>query len=432
MIHRVLLALILGGIAASAQTVSSAGVITGVVVDQSEAVISGAQVTLQETRQTTKTDGAGRFRFERITPGEYQLLVTSNGFKPETISLTLTLRPLAPLRVVMNVAEVQQEMSVSDNAAQVSVEDSNNFNPRFSVAWAADKARKTVVRGGFGFFYDRTGPGPISDFLRFDGKRLRRYVITNPGFPDPLANGQSLAGQPNSIVRLAPDTVIPFMAQYSIGVERQLQKSLALTLSYIGTRGVKLLRSRDVNAPLPMMMPPQFTARPDPNFTVIRQIESTGRMTGHSLEVGLRGAISRYFNGMIQYVFGRAWNDTSGINAFPANSYDLTGEWGRADFDIRHRFNLLGTVKAGKIFNLGMNLALNTGVPYTLTTGRDENKDSQALDRPAGVGRNTLEGPGLEFRKSSASVSSKSGWRRMARYNASRRGISRYSLYFAN
>ena len=270
-------------------------------------------------------------------------------------------------------------------------EDSNNLNPRLSIAWAADKARKTVVRTGFGFFYDRTGPGPISDLLRFDGARLRRYVITNPGFPNPLATGASLAAQPNSVVRLAPDTVIPFIAQYSVGVERQLQKTLALTLNYIGTRGVNSFRSRDVNAPLP----PLFAARPDPNFTVIRQIESTGRMTGHSLEVGLRGNVTRYFNGMVQYVFGRAWNDTNGINAFPANSFDLTGEWGRADFDVRHRFNLLGTVKAGKLFNLGMNLALNTGAPYTLTTGRDNNRDSQTLDRPADVGRNTLEGPGF-------------------------------------
>lgn len=81
------------------------------------------------------------------------------------------------------------------------------------------------------------------------------------------------------------------------------------------------------------------------------------------------------------------------INAFPANSFDLTGEWGRADFDQRHRFNLLGTLKAGKHCNLGTVLRLNSGAPYTITTGRDDNRDSQALDRPAGVGRNTLEGP---------------------------------------
>jgi len=270
-------------------------------------------------------------------------------------------------------------------------DDHNNFAPRFSFAYAPDKSRKTVIRGGFGLFYDRTGPGPISDILRFDGEWLRRYVITNPCFPDPLCGGQPLAARPTGVVRLAPDVVIADTAQFGAGVERQLQKSLTLTVNYIGSRGFDLFRSRDVNAP----PPPLFAGRPDPKFTQARQIESTGRLTSHSLEIGLRGALTPYFNGMIQYVFGRAWNDTGGITAFPANSYDLAGEWGRADFDVRHRFNLLGAVKAGKYFNLGLALTLNTGAPYTLTTGSDDNKDSQALDRPAGVGRNTLEGPGF-------------------------------------
>lgn len=270
-------------------------------------------------------------------------------------------------------------------------DDNNNLAPRFSFAYAPGKERKTVVRGGFGMFYDRTGPGPISDIIRFDGQRLRRYVITNPCFPNPLCNGQTLSAQPASVARLAPDVIIPYTAQFGVGIEQQLQKSLTLTVNYIGTRGVDLFRSRDVNAPLP----PLFAARPDPNFTVVRQIESTGRLTGHLLEVGLRGQLTPYFNGMVQYIFGHARNDTGGIAAFPANSDDLAGEWGRADFDVRHRLNLLGTIKAGKYFNLGTALTLNTGTPYTLTTGRDDNKDSQALDRPAGLGRNTLEGPGF-------------------------------------
>jgi hypothetical protein len=100
----------------------------------------------------------------------------------------------------------------------------------------------------------------------------------------------------------------------------------------------------------------------------------------------LRGNVTPYFNGMIQYVYGRARNDTSGITAFPANSFDLTSEWARADFDVRHRFNLAGTLKARAYFNLGMALTLNTGAPYTLTTGRDDNEDSLANDRPAGIG----------------------------------------------
>jgi hypothetical protein len=220
---------------------------------------------------------------------------------------------------------------------------------------------------------------------------LRKYVLQNPGFPDPLSGGQSFSAQPVSVVRLAPDLVIPYTMQSGIGVERQLRKSLTLTANYYNTRGVNSFRSRDVNAPLA----PLFSVRPDPAFSLVRQIESTGRLAGHSLEVGLRGNLTKYFNGMVQYVFGRVRNNTNGIAAFPANSYDLTGEWGRADSDVRHRFNLLGVFKAGKYFNLGTALTLNTGAPYTITTGRDDNGDSMALDRPAGVGRNTAQGPGF-------------------------------------
>ena len=56
--------------------------------------------------------------------------------------------------------------------------------------------------------------------------------------------------------------------------------------------------------------------------------------------------------------------------------------------------NLLGTVKAGKLLNLGLGVSLNTGRPYSLTTGRDDYHTGFANARPAGIGRNTLDGPG--------------------------------------
>ena len=269
--------------------------------------------------------------------------------------------------------------------------DHNNFAPRFGFAYAPGKARKTVVRGGAGIFYDRSGPAPISDFLRFDGQTLRRFVIPNPGFPNPLSNGQTLGAQPGSVVRLDPQVIIPYTLQFGVGVERQLQKSLTLAVNYIGTRGVDLFRSRDVNAPLQA----PFKVRPNTNFSFIRQIESTARSTSHGLEIALRGKVTSYFNGIVQYALGRARNDTGGVGSFPANSYDLRSEWGRADFDTRQRFVMAGTLKAHDYFDLGLALTLNTGAPYSLTTGRDNNGDSFALDRPAGVGRNTLQGPGF-------------------------------------
>jgi hypothetical protein len=163
-----------------------------------------------------------------------------------------------------------------------------------------------------------------------------------------------------------------------------------------------------VNAPAP----PLYAVRPDPSLGVLRQIESAGDLESHSIDIGLRGNITRFFTGMAQYTLSRAYNNVGGvapgtpgggspgmnrptaINSFPANNYDLSGEWSRADFDQRHRFSLLGTVTPGKYFKLGVALSLYSGQPYSQTTGRDDNKDGLANDRPAGVRRNSLQGPG--------------------------------------
>jgi hypothetical protein len=178
--------------------------------------------------------------------------------------------------------------------------------------------------------------------------------------------------------------------QFGIGIERQLKKSTTLSINYTGNDGVGMFRSRDINAPLP----PLYAARPDPNDDVVRQIESSGRLESHSLEVALRGDVTRFFSGTIQYTLSRAYNNISGIGSFQANSYDLSGEWGRADFDQLHRLNVLGTTKVETLLNLGVGIFLNTGRPYSQTTGRDDYHTGSASARLPGIGRNKLAGPG--------------------------------------
>ena len=266
----------------------------------------------------------------------------------------------------------------------------NNFAPRLSFAFAPGKERKTVLRGGAGIFYDTTGPEAIGDTLRYDGLHLRRFVLSNPGFPDALSLGESFAALPSGIVRFAPNLASPYIFQYSLGMERQLRKSLTFTATYIGTRGIKLFRSRDMNAP----PPPLYLVRPDPSIGILRQIESSGRLESYALKVTLKGDMSRFFQGIVMYTLQRVYNDTDGIGAFPANNYDLSGEWSRAGFDRRHSLYVYGTLNAGRFFKLGVVFSAKTGEPYSLTTGRDDNHDGFANDRPLGVRRNSLEGPG--------------------------------------
>jgi len=94
----------------------------------------------------------------------------------------------------------------------------------------------------------------------------------------------------------------------------------------------------------------------------------------------------------MQYTLSRTESDTSGIGSFPANDYDLTGEWARADFDRRHRFLLLGRVSPGSIAEFGVAFTTMSAAPYNETLGLDLYNNGRGRARPAGVPRNSLEG----------------------------------------
>src|SRR5262249_13816742 len=150
--------------------------------------------------------------------------------------------------------------------------------------------------------------------LRFNGEQLKRFVITNPGYPNPFSTAGP-ATQPTSVVQLDPNARIPYTFQHSISVEQELQRGTTLTVSFFRTSAT-LFRSRDINAPFP----PFYFSRPDASLNVLRQIESSGRQVTNSLEISFRGKVTSYFTGMAQYTLGRAYNNSSGITTFPANN----------------------------------------------------------------------------------------------------------------
>ncbi|MCW5965333.1 MAG: TonB-dependent receptor [Bryobacterales bacterium] len=294
--------------------------------------------------------------------------------------------------------------------------DRNNFAPRLAFAYAPGQNRKLVLRGGAGYFYDRSGPYPVWDLLRYDGNRLLRYVINSPSYPDQFV-GPALVGQPVARVVRDPAAGLPLMMQFSAGIERQLARQTTLAVTYVGLRGVQQFRSLDLNAPTPDT---GWGMRPDERFNIVRNIESSGRIESNALEVTLRGTIAPKVTGIAQYTFGKTMADFDGYagyrgtfaresqygfgqtlaNAgaavwFPADSYEPRGEWGRTDLDRRHQFNLLATGKFHPWLNLGVTASILSGVPFNVTTGNDDNRDGLPFDRPDGVSRNTGLGPGL-------------------------------------
>ncbi len=260
--------------------------------------------------------------------------------------------------------------------------DADNFAPRFSLAYALSKSSKTIFRGGAGIFYDRSGPRSIADLLLFNRINVERFILSstqaNP-LPFPVTEAD-LVGVPTGSVTLDPGARIPYIFQYSAGVERQVTAKSTASVTYIGSRGIDLFRSRDANAPLP----PDYPARPDLSQGQVRQIESRGYQKSNSVEFSLRGKPTKFFSGQVQYTLSKTYNNTSGINYLPGNSNFPSLDWARSDNDRRHKFDLLGAFEVHENLSLGAALQAYSGKPVNVITGLDSNHDGVTNDRPNG------------------------------------------------
>ncbi len=292
---------------------------------------------------------------------------------------------------------------------QTNVNSKFNFAPRFGFAWApgggANSTRppKMVLRGGMGIFYNRFGEGQTLQANRFNGSNELSYVITDPAVilqRPPTAAEQllnpsytflntypavpSVASVPptqQTIWRVAPNLQAPTVYLTGLQVERQLPKNITAFVGVYSLRILHVIRARDINAPLP----PLFTTRPDPALGDVNQYESSGKFRQNQMFVGFNSRLNPRITLSGNYVLSKTTNDTDGQGGalFPRNSYDLSGEYGRGGFDVRHRFTIFGTITSPwwkLVFNPFV--VANTGPPFNITTGQDLNLDRQFNERP--------------------------------------------------
>ncbi len=271
---------------------------------------------------------------------------------------------------------------------QAKLGDRNNFAPRVAIAYAPGN-RKTVVRAGAGIFYDRMNDRAIQRSLLIDGAATRELVIDRPSFDNPLNSGSALSTPP-SVWRIAPSVQSPYLFQGSLSVERSLWSGTQLTAEYQTLRAVHLFRSRNTNAPLFSGGP-----LPDPDFVLVRQVESSGALRSNALITSFQGRVIKLLKVKAQYMFSRTTDDAGDLFDLPANNRDLRLERGRSSFDKQHRFNFAGILDLPYQLRVGSILTLASGAPFNITTGFDDNADSVVNDRPVGVTRNTGRGPGF-------------------------------------
>jgi hypothetical protein len=249
--------------------------------------------------------------------------------------------------------------------------DKNNFAPRLGVVYTLND--KTVIRGGWGIFYnlfDRVGS---EDQLALNLPGLNNSAVTQTsgspvfflrqGMPiasflappnlDPAA-GQLRTKRVRAVSADAPKTTV---TQASFGFQRELLKGVVLTADFIYTKGTDLATLVNLNQPLPNAAGTGVSSTlPYPNFGFIEWRAQTGESKYKGMDVGIERRFSKGFGFGLAYTYGDSKDNTSehlstqGSNSFPQNSRDFSAWYGPSDYDVRHRvaFNFVAELPFGK------------------------------------------------------------------------------------
>lgn len=320
--------------------------------------------------------------------------------------------------------------------------DRNNLAPRFGFAYAFDE--KSVLRGGYGLFYART-PSILTgtahsqngiQVVAIDINCTTAPAGTCPTYPN------IFTALPTNVAAVTPNLYLfdsdyqqPFTQQARLQYEREIFANTNFSVQYTLFRGSDLTRTRNANlsAPVATTVPiyngatptgETFTflrspaTRPIPAFQRISLFESTAKSfyQGLSLELNRRFADRWQFN--MSYTLSKAKDDKpdqtsvvpgGGDDAKIAeNQFDLSGEYGRSDLDVRHRFIFSPVYETGT-FGYSENkivcallsdyiltgiITAQSGFAYSALVSGDPNNDGiTSNDRVPGTRRNEFSTP---------------------------------------
>jgi hypothetical protein len=257
-----------------------------------------------------------------------------------------------------------QRVGVSGGPSNLYQPDYNNFAPRVAFAYDVTGHGKTVVRGGWGLFYDAfsqdiflghipynctfcpgpayagVGPAAIS-FASATGT----VAANAPVFSGPAPLGDFFGVNPN--IRT------PYVQNFNLNLQRQIASHAVVQVGYVGSKGTKLFRFRDINQPSQAAITASDIAngvssfgvpRPFANFFYLNQEESSATSSYHSLQASLHLSGFHGLTSQVNYVYSHSIDNASDSEDFipnaaqPNNSLLPQLERGNSNFDIRNRF----------------------------------------------------------------------------------------------
>jgi hypothetical protein len=279
--------------------------------------------------------------------------------------------------------------------AQTNSGDLRDFSPRLSFAWglggSAKKPAKSVLRAGFGVFYDRLADTLALSALRYNGLTQQQYVVQDPDFYPNVPLATTLAGnlKATTIDRLSNSMVSPYIAQMNVGIDRSLPKNITVALNYIYSRTDHSLLTRNINAPILALGGAQPYGAAAGNIFLY---ESSGQARQNQLVANVNARMNRRVQLFGFFVAQNAHSNTDNLSTSPAYSYNLADEWGRSSFAPTVRVFMGGSVTIWKQISLAPHITAQTGTPFNIVSGVDTNGDTLFTERPSLA---TAPGPGV-------------------------------------
>lgn len=270
---------------------------------------------------------------------------------------------------------------------QNNLADNNNFSPRLAFSWSPFPSGKTTFRGGIGIFYNWIETSTLLAIKSQDENQPGEIIILNPAFPNPLLSGEHQILPPSFLLQ-AENLKNPENLLASFGFQHRFSNLHQLRVEYVFQKGIHQLRSRDINAPIDGI-------RPNVNFGRITQIESSAFFVRNAVNVGYNGNLFRNTSFTINYTLSKTVSDSDGIFSLPSDNYDLSADRSAANNDRRHRLSAFLSWQIIKGLRLSGAYNARSALPYTVTTGFDDNLDTTFNDRPIGFQRNTERGDWL-------------------------------------
>ncbi len=309
--------------------------------------------------------------------------------------------------------------SRADVGRQVYNTDFNNFAPRIGLAWRPANSGKTVIRAGFGMFYDiqmvGNGITPLSRSTPF--REAQQAGPFSPPFITNLRDMFNLTTSTPVVPGIQRDIRTAYIQQYSFGVQRELLRNVVLDVTYMGSGGHKLPVGLNINQAIPGAGTVN-SRRPYPGWGGISGgfITSGANSNFNSLATRLERRFDAGLSLLASYAWSKSIDYTPGVAtddaaapAFAQNARSLAAERGVSTFHSPHRLVLSAVyslpfdkVAGGNRFlkavlsgwqTTGIFTAM-AGRPFTITSGRDESNTDGGADRPNAIGDWRVTNPG--------------------------------------